>query len=749
MRSGVTFEEAKWELVAKTIQEFAGEAVKEHQERLLMSVRSINKNPRAIQAMVIVLEAFRRAMRVRSPGKSWHRHQLAILTLGASDYLNSASQLNPLVLNVPTAGGKTEAFSAAALWTVAYEALQDEPHWGVGIIKYPTKLLSSDQAERLSHYVMHFDNVLAEHTKGRERPRGLGLFFGSDDEAIDRLDIIGKRCPECGQPRELKPAKGAGPPIAVCGNGHALIVALKDEIYPLPPTLIVGTIDKFVSKSRKTEMGAIFGGGPLYWCPEKQWYVVKDRCYGKDHDHRLEKRRARLTTLILDEAHLLREEVGSLDSHFETLYLELARELTGRYPLSIISTATIAQAAEHCRQLGLGVPLLFPGKGRDNFEVYYEKDPIQIQHVVLSLMPRGRAIAWALPKLLIEFLRLHIQAEKSSKSDWSHLSPAMIYCGSYTTLNQSLNSIRRHVDPAIERTTKVGDFSRRRFSDAGMRKEVEKIKEQDVIVSTNIASVGIDLGDLNVIFYFGMPYNVNEFIQSMNRTGRKLPALVCIVHNPYLERDAAFYAYMNQFLSWPEALVEAVPINRYARHAIDHTFGTLAISQLQNIWGPRLAASASDIDLRRARRQGKMRGFREVRGKELNEAAVLELLHRVFRSDGDPSRSYPNQVKLQWDGMALAIANYTPQGRGRPDFPYGDNWIWYADGIPEMMWQLRIPDPTGVLEYTAEALQLKKANVGVIYGTDRDETEEIRDEEADIVDGALRDTSPNQGGGNE
>jgi hypothetical protein len=747
MRPAITFEEACWDNVAQTVRSFATEATKDHSDRLLASVRMLSGNPKAVQAMEIVLEAFRRAMRVRTPGKFWYRHQLAIIVLGAAEYLDGPGRLNPLVLNVPTAGGKTEAFAAAALWTIAYEALQDVPRWGVAIVKYPTKLLSSDQAERLTHYIMHFDNVLAERTNGRERRRGLGLFFGSDSEEIDRLDVIGQLCPECKQPWTLKSTQGGGPPSAVCVNGHSVVVALKDEIYPLPPTLIVGTIDKFVSKNRKTEMSAILGGGPLYWCAEKKRYFMKDCCYlngKKQHDHSVEKRKTRLTVLVLDEAHLLREDVGSLDAHFETLFLETARELGGRYPLSIISTATIAQAAEHCHQLGLGEAFLFPGKGRNNYPVYYEIDASQVQHVVLSLMPRGRAIAWALPKLLTEFLRLHIQAKKDGKLDWNHLSPAMVYCGSYTTLNQTLNSIRRQVDKAIEQTTRVGDFSRRRFTDAGMRKEVGQIREQDVIVSTNIASVGIDLGELNVILYFGMPYNVNEFIQSMNRTGRRLPALCCIVHNPYLERDAAFYAYMNQFLSWPEALVEAVPLNRYARNAVEHTFATVAISELQNIWGPKLAAEAPNIDLRRARMHYGKRGFREVWRHELNDAKVLALLQKTYRSDGDPSHSYPIQIAEQWEGMALAIANYAPRQRGRPEFPYGDNWIWNADGIPEPMWQLRIAEPTGILEFTPEALRLKEAEVKAIYGVDRDEHEEIRDEEVDIKDGALADPSPSR-----
>jgi len=741
MRTAIPFEEASWENVEAAIRSFAADAADDHRRALQTGLEAVSGDQVAIRAMGVVLESFRRAMRIRAPDRSWYRFQLAILVLGAGEYLTGANELNPLVLNVPTAGGKTEAFTALALWSVAYVALSANPRWGTAVIKYPTKLLSSDQAERLAHYVLHFDTVLAEVSNGAEDRRGLGLFFGSDRENIDRLEVIGPVCPECRENWQVLPARNEAPKTVRCTNGHEVVIALQDEIFPRPPTLIVGTIDKFVSKNRKTEMGQILGR-PIFWCPEKQLYVGRP-CYPfGEHEHRQIQRRAELTTVILDEAHLLREEVGSLDSHFETLYLETARELSERYPLCVVSTATIAQAEEHCRQLGLGTPIMFPGTGRENFPIYYEVDESAIHHVVLSLMPRGRAIAWALPHLFKDYLLSHDEATAAGSDAWQHLKPAIIYCGSYATRNQTQNSIRRHVDTE-DRKTRIGEFSRRRFNQAGMRREIENLADKDVVVSTNIASVGVDLGDLNAILYFGMPYNVNEFIQSMNRTGRRDPAIVCIVHNPYLERDAAFYAYMQPFLERPEQLVEAVPLNRYARRAIDFTFSTIAISQLQNIWGPPLRAQG--VDLRRARSAYGNRGFREALGTQLRVNSVVNLLQRTYRSEGDPSGAYSGLVRRWWDGMASDISNYTPRGRGRPEFPYGDNWIWYAEGVPEAMYQLRLPDPMGTLEFTPEARRLAQANIRTIYGSDRDERENIYEEEIDIPDGALGDDPPEEG----
>lgn len=745
MIASITFDDANWAEVAETIQEFAGDASDRHAEQLRKAVREISADATAMQAVDIVLETFRCAMRARVPDGSakWYRHQLAILVLGILEYLTGQSALNPLVINVPTAGGKTEAFSALAFWAVAFEVLQPNPTWATAIIKYPTKLLSSDQAERLSHYVMHFDNIMVETLGRSEERRGLGLFFGSDREGLDRLEIIGKNCPECGTAWRI-PKENDSPTTIQCENNHQVVIALKNEIFPRPPTLIVGTIDKFVSKSQRREMAAVLGGSQIYYCPVKKRYMGKDYCWGnkkrEEHDHQLVTRKARLTVLILDEAHLLREEVGSLDSHFETFYLETARELSGRYPLAVISTATIAQAEEHCRQLGLGKPTLFPGRERENNPAYYETDYDRIQHIVLSYMPRGRSIAWALPHLAGHYLYIHDLHTLGKEDHIKHLRPVIIYCNSYMNRNLTRESIKRYIEPKMGEIA-IGEFSRQRFNDVGMRHEVDYIEDKDVILSTNIASVGVDLGNLNAIMYFGFPYNINEFIQSMNRTGRRDPAIVAIVHNPYLERDAAFYAYLKMFLQYPEKLVEAVPLNRFARRAIEHTFSSIALGLLYHVWSDRIEGA----DLARARKYFLTNGFKEVYGKDLSAESVIGLLLHTFRADKDPSNAYPDEVKKRWNTMATNIMNYHPQNRKSEKYKFGDNWVRNAEGVSDPMYQLRIPSPQGDLVLSPRAEKLAKANIKAIYGNEKDAEDDIADEESGIQDGALTDDRPDEG----
>ena len=57
----------------------------------------------------------------------------------------------------------------------------------------------------------------------------------------------------------------------------------------------------------------------------------------------------------------------------------------------------------------------------------------------------------------------------------------------------------------------------------------------NAVLSTNIASVGVDLPNLNSIVYFGVPVNISEFVQSLNRVARRedQPGVAFLVLDPY------------------------------------------------------------------------------------------------------------------------------------------------------------------------------------------------------------------------
>ncbi len=55
------------------------------------------------------------------------------------------------------------------------------------------------------------------------------------------------------------------------------------------------------------------------------------------------------------------------------------------------------------------------------------------------------------------------------------------------------------------------------------------------------------------------------------------------------------------------------------------------------------------------------------------------------------------------------------------------------------MWSLIPKQPEGTLVFSPEAQALKQANIRAVYGSDRTETADPRDEEFGLVDGASKD----------
>lgn len=321
------------------------------------------------------------------------------------------------LLFFPTGGGKTEAYLGLAAFTFAVRRLQgeivgDDPvdsvDGGAGtavLMRYTLRLLTAQQFQRAAALVCATE-VLRRRSLNSEtpslgtRPFTLGLWVGgsvtpnsyteaekyvnakrgtgrrSDAFAASPLPL--RECPWCGAPiepsRDITAERKSRRVVIYCGDttgrceftarrnrGHGLpIVAVDEQIYREPPTLLIATVDKFAQLPWNGATGHLFGRVTRR-C-ERHGYKHPDMpaavCSADSHraDGELPKARtvptARLRPpdlVIQDELHLISGALGTMVGLYETAIDELS---TWTYRGSrvrakvVASTATIRRARE-------------------------------------------------------------------------------------------------------------------------------------------------------------------------------------------------------------------------------------------------------------------------------------------------------------------------------------------------------------------------------------------------------------------
>lgn len=213
------------------------------------------------------------------------------------------------LLYFPTGGGKSEAFYGTLLFAMFLDRLRGKNRGITAMIRYPLRLLTLQQAQRLLKLMVRAEMVRRRNHAG-EWPFEMGFWVGNqntpnhyrafradipladdsnfpDDSGLDgdtgdeEMRAQGRRyldareaydkipeCPVCGQPTGLRRAEGEGPlgkrAVIVCfndgcdwnkehGGRHPLPFLLTDDaIYARAPAVVLGTVDKLAMLGQHT-----------------------------------------------------------------------------------------------------------------------------------------------------------------------------------------------------------------------------------------------------------------------------------------------------------------------------------------------------------------------------------------------------------------------------------------------------------------------------------------------------------------
>jgi hypothetical protein len=390
------------------------------------------------------------------------------------------------------------------------------------------------------------------------------------------------------------------------------------EIYAWLPTIIVSTIDKWAALGRKFESQMLFGIVRRR-CPVHGYSFREDRCIDASsctksiaipgiYD-------GPPSLIIQDELHMLDESLGALSSQFETFLRSMACSVQkidgmsskGEWKI-IASSATIAGYERHVTSLYLKNAAVFPVKGPSSSDsFYYEYDFEGSQRRIVGFVPHNMTHPNAVIKTL-QYAHGFIKpfenapgllaktfpnefggiSQEMEKELISNVRTSLMYGIVKSETYQILHSIEDQIDPYLlsiglpEGIHITADVT----GDTGPRDNIELLRRlqspnllerPEFIVATSSISHGVDLAQLNLMVFRGQPRSTAEFIQALSRVGRSHQGVIFTVYNPNRERDAAHYMLHNEFLEIGNVLIAPPSVDRFSRHAIEKTAGSVIL----------------------------------------------------------------------------------------------------------------------------------------------------------------------------
>lgn len=576
-----------------------------------------------------------------------------------------------------TGGGKTEAY----MLVTAYELIRRrmrfgslEKGLGTGVFtRYTLRFLTADQFLRTVSLVCALEKVRIQNQSilgsGTEHRFTVGLYIGSESGSYSKVELAAQdldklktnsefkghkfqlgECPECGtalipsesdiemhSPDSPYSLFGIATPshdklVYRCVNHNCIfniddgipVVTVDDQIYKYPPSILLGTVDKFAMLAFRAEGSSLFG---------KDKKVVPP------------------TLIIQDELHLISGPLGTIvslyEAAFETVIKQrfksfgLGSERTCKY---IASSATVRDSDVQIRHLSGSNSKIFPPRGirsTDSFFATVDKNPNMARRYI-GLMGQAlrstSAAHWACAAILqsTRYLAKKHQSRELLDFLWSLL----VYSNSKRELgliNAAVNSeiydrMKAYAEYQGQDPEEVQDLIGMEISSTVVENIVDMRDElatpvsdlntsiaKDIVPCTNMISVGVDIDRLGLMLVNGQPKTTSEYIQASSRVGRNPnemgPGLVIALYSPAKPRDRSHYENFVGYHNSVYRFVEPTSVTPGSEKALERAVHAAIVISLRH----------SNNKLRQNNSAAKFRSDAE------NEAAILsELRSRLL-----------------------------------------------------------------------------------------------------------------------
>jgi hypothetical protein len=442
------------------------------------------------------------------------------------------------------------------------------------------------------------------------------------------------------------------------------IVVVDEEIYRRLPSILISTVDKFAQLPWAGETQMLFGR--VDRCCERHGYRSPEIEDADSHPARRQRGLPPARTLhclplrppdliVQDELHLISGPLGTLVGLYETAIDELSCwEVNGQRvrPKVVASTATVRRARDQVQALFVRRLDIFPPNGLDVEDNFFSRQrapsPEKPGRRYVGICAPGRRLKVVLIRVYLAYLAA---AQRLYELYGREADSWMTLVGYFNSLRE-LGGMKRLVDDDIdsrllraderglakrrlrrvtELTSRMGstqipsvlDSLETRFdpaAEAARRARRGKGSSTaiplpvDVLLATNMVSVGVDVRRLGLMVVAGQPKTTAEYIQATSRVGRASPGLVCTVMNWARPRDLSHYEQFEHYHATYYQQVEALSVTPFAPRAIDRGLSALLVSLVRLM--------ASDLNPNDAAR-------RFTRGAAQFEAAKRAIVERA------------------------------------------------------------------------------------------------------------------------
>lgn len=407
------------------------------------------------------------------------------------------------------------------------------------------------------------------------------------------------------------------------------LLLVDEEIYRRPPSMLIATVDKFAQMPMNGAVRTLFGLASRE-CP-RHGLVLPDCDCGKSHAATDKLPAVTIRDInpirppdliIQDEFHLISGPLGTMVGLYETAIDDLCSwdyvkngEKLRIHPKIVASTATVRRAGKQMFGVFYRDMQIFPPSGlniEDNF--FAVQRPIEEKpgRLYLGICSPGSSKP---PVLIRTYVTLLTAAEDAYQRFGQLADPYMTLVGYFSALRE-LGGMRRLADDDVRtrvmrvevqpnksnRTYRPGLKNRRllaavtELTSRKKNSEIPKCLEEiglphskdskqasspDIVLATNMLSVGVDVPRLGLMAVNGQPKNTAEYIQATSRVGRSSPGLVCTAFGWSRARDLSHYETFEHYHATFYKHVEAQSVTPFSSRALDRGLSAVIVSVMR------------------------------------------------------------------------------------------------------------------------------------------------------------------------